>query len=100
MEDNGWIERFNSSVRGIIALMLVGVFCWRFLAGHVDDSLFSNILAGVIGYWFAQKAAERMMQKMGTTTTTATLGPTTTVVSPTPPSAPTPTPDPGRSTTP
>lgn len=90
--DTGWTERFNSTVRGIIALLLVGAYCWRFLTGHVDDSLFSNILAGVVGYWFAQKAAERMMDRFtpptpapGTTTETKTVTPPTTPATPPPP---------------
>lgn len=94
--DIGWVERFNSTVRGIVTLLLTITFCWLAVKNVVDPGIFANVLSSVVAFWFAAKAAERMLEKSppppGTVTEVRTATPAQVVTTTTAPAAPAATP--------
>jgi hypothetical protein len=89
-ETGGWVERFNSGIRGAVTLALTLTFCYLAIRSAIDGNVFSNVVSTVLGFWFAAKAAERMMEKAplppGTTTEVkTTTPPIVTVTTPSPP---------------
>jgi hypothetical protein len=58
MNDGGWIEKFNSLVRGLVTLALMFGFVWGFvIAKVVSVDAYIGILASVTAWWFASRAS-------------------------------------------
>jgi hypothetical protein len=79
------IEQFNAAVRGVVTLVLIAGFVWGFIVEKVSGEVFSTVVAGVIGYWFASRDTKA---SAGLQPTTTMRSPDTTVITgPTPPVA-------------
>ena len=72
--DGGWVERFNSTVRGFVTLLLTGTFCLLAYRKDVDPGIFANVLSTVVAFWFAAKAAERLLEQSTGPTPVSTPG--------------------------
>jgi hypothetical protein len=85
-----WSEQFNSMIRGGITIALVLVFCYLSILKIIDETVLSNMVATVVGFWFGSRAAAAPTKDGPTTTTTVKPSPDATpvvetVTKPTPP---------------
>lgn len=57
---NGVIEALNQGVRAIVTLALVAGFIWGFVfLGKVSADVFTTVVSGIVGYWFAARQGEQ-----------------------------------------
>jgi hypothetical protein len=63
-DGGGWANNFMRLVPGIVTVMFCATYCGVFAVGvvtgnsQVEAQGFSAVVAGVVGYWFAQKGQE------------------------------------------
>ena len=56
----GRIEALNQGVRAIVTLGLVAGFIWGFIfLGKISADVFTTVVSGIVGYWFAARQGEQ-----------------------------------------
>ena len=73
----------DRATRPLVTLMLVGVFCYGFIAGKIAPDTFGAVVISVTSFWFGQRSAEarahdRFLQDPGATATAPPSGGTAT----------------------
>jgi hypothetical protein len=53
----GWIEKMNQGVRGLVTLALCSVFCALAISGKISGEVFTAVFSGIVGFWFGNRGA-------------------------------------------
>jgi len=76
MEPTGKIEQFNSTVRGVVTLLLTLGFIIGFFKELIDGGVYANIFGVAVAFWFASRTADKVVAAIktfnGGTSTTET----------------------------
>jgi membrane associated rhomboid family serine protease len=59
------VESFNSAVRGLTTLSLIGTLCYGFLVDKVSAEAFVGIVSGVVSFWFVTRDMQKRKTDQG-----------------------------------